>query len=60
MSVYVLCVYVYVYVYVCVRVRVCVSQERVMEFTRLTPEELLLATQEAIGDGQLLRLHEKV
>lgn len=35
-------------------------QEKVVEFTKMSPTELLHSTQRAIGDGELLVMHEKL
>lgn len=35
-------------------------QEKVVEFSKMTPEELLLSTEKAIGDGSLAEMHAKL
>ena len=35
-------------------------QEKVVEFSKMTPTELLLSTERAIGDGRLADMHERL
>jgi chromosome segregation ATPase len=35
-------------------------QEKVVEFSKMTPTELLLSTERAIGDGRLADMHSKL